>query len=187
MLHKVYRKIFELLGLIASTVRILHLKMKYPNIEIIGTTYIARNCEIVCVDGGKMILKNAHINYGSFVFCANGAELIIDSAYIGMNSVVVALEKIHIKPNCEIAEMVVIRDQDHQHNLSGIPIKEQGFNSNPIIINENVWIGAKATILKGVEITANSVVGANAVVTKSIIKPSVVAGTPAKEIIKKIK
>lgn len=185
MFFRMYRKIVEKLDKVLSSLRILNLKIKYPGIKISGNTYIGKNCQIVCVDGGNMELRNAHVNYGSFVFCAKGAQLVIDSTYIEMNSVVVAVNKIHIKQHCEIAEMVVIRDQDHQHNLSEIPIKQQGFISKPIIINENVWIGAKATILKGVEISANSVVGANAVVTKSIVKPSVVAGIPAKEIIKK--
>lgn len=185
MFFRIYRKITEKADKIRSSLRILNLKIKYPGIKISGNSYIGKNCIIICVDGGNMELRNAHINYGSFVFCAKGAQLFIDSTYIGMNSVVVAVNKIHIKQHCEIAEMVVIRDQDHQHNLSNIPIKEQGFNSKPIIINENVWIGAKATILKGVEIAENSVVGANAVVTKSITKPSVVAGVPAREIIEK--
>lgn len=48
-----------------------------------------------------------------------------------------------------------------------------------VIIKDNVFIGANATILPGVTIGENSIIGANSVVTKSIPKDSVVAGNPA--------
>lgn len=50
----------------------------------------------------------------------------------------------------------------------------------PIIVHDNVFIGMKAIILKGVEIGENSIVGAGAVVTKSVPPNSIVGGNPAK-------
>lgn len=50
----------------------------------------------------------------------------------------------------------------------------------PIIVHDNVFIGMKAIILKGVEIGENSIVGAGAVVTKSVPANSIVGGNPAK-------
>ena len=52
--------------------------------------------------------------------------------------------------------------------------------TRPIILRENVWIGDGATICKGVEIGANTIVGAGAVVTKSMPANVVAAGNPAK-------
>lgn len=182
MLHKMYRQISKVKNSLFSKFRILSLKLKYPDIEISGTTYIGKNCEIVCVDGGKLILSSAHINYGTHLHCGKNAVLNIESSYVGMNSVIVSLNSITIKPNCEIAEMVVIRDQDHNHDLSDALIKKQGYKSGSILINENSWVGAKATILKNVEIGRNSIVGANAVVTKSFPESSIVLGIPAKRI-----
>lgn len=52
----------------------------------------------------------------------------------------------------------------------------------PIIIEENVWIATGATILGGVTVGENSVVGAGAVVTKDVPPNSFVAGVPAKVI-----
>ncbi len=52
--------------------------------------------------------------------------------------------------------------------------------AKPIVIEKNVWIATGATILGGVTIGENSVVGAGAVVTKDVPPNSFVAGVPAK-------
>lgn len=52
--------------------------------------------------------------------------------------------------------------------------------SKPIIIEDDVWIGANSIILKGVTIGARSIVGAGSVVTKSFPSDSIIAGNPAK-------
>jgi len=59
--------------------------------------------------------------------------------------------------------------------------------SEPIVIGDNVWIGVNVTILPGVKIGNNCIVGAGSVVTKSFIEDNlIIAGNPAKKIKKKI-
>ena len=50
----------------------------------------------------------------------------------------------------------------------------------PIIIEDNVWIGERCTILKGVRIGKGAIVGCNSVVTRDVPEYSIVAGNPAK-------
>lgn len=64
------------------------------------------------------------------------------------------------------------------------PEKRRGIIVSPILIKENAWIGANATILAGVTVGKNSVVAAGAVVNKDVPDNVVVAGVPAK-IVKK--
>lgn len=87
-----------------------------------------------------------------------------------------------MKKNCEIAEFTVIRDQNHNYNFSNTPISQQGYTSEAIHIKQNVWIGARTTILKGVTIEKNSVVAAHSLVNKSFPHTTLIGGLPAKEL-----
>jgi len=130
------------------------------------------------MDGARCEIKNTHLGEGVFIVIEKGAQLFISDTSIGPNSVIVAKSSIHIGAHCSIAEMVVIRDQDHNYG-KGVLIKDSGENSGPIRIGENVWIGAKASILKNVVIGKNSVIGAHSLVNKSFPDNSVIAGVPA--------
>ena len=53
---------------------------------------------------------------------------------------------------------------------------------SPVVIGDNVWIGAHSTILAGVTVGKNAVIAAGSVVTKNVPENAVVAGVPAKVI-----
>jgi maltose O-acetyltransferase len=52
--------------------------------------------------------------------------------------------------------------------------------SDPVIIEDNVWIGSKVVILPGVRIGSRAVIGAGSIVTKDIPPRCVAAGNPAR-------
>ena len=58
----------------------------------------------------------------------------------------------------------------------------EGTCSAPIVIEDDVWIGAQSIVLKGVTIGARSIIGAGSVVTKSIPADCIAAGNPCKVI-----
>ena len=76
-------------------------------------------------------------------------------------------------------EGVSIHDENHIITRGDDPIEDRGFVVKPVSIGRNVWVGAKATILPGVHIGDNAVIGANAVVTHDVPAYTVVGGIPA--------
>ena len=85
---------------------------------------------------------------------------------------------------------VTIITGDHRIDIKGKCMAEVSDeeklpeNDKDVVIEDDVWVGANVTILKGVRISTGSVIAAGAVVVKDVPSYSIVGGTPAK-IIKK--
>jgi acetyltransferase-like isoleucine patch superfamily enzyme len=179
MLAKILRKGVKLQEKFNSRCRIFKLKLIYPHITIDYKSYIGKNVRINASISSTCEIVNCHISNGTEIRTYGNAVLKMKDSYLGYSCCVVAYKKIIISSHCEIAEMVVIRDQNHQYGSNEL-IKNAGFETSEIVIAENVWLGAKCTILKGVHLGNSVVVGANSLVNKSFDNNSVVGGIPAK-------
>ena len=164
--------------------RILKLRMLFPGITIDFRSKIQSHCSIVCIKGGKLHISNSNISFGTTIVADKGSELCIDNTFIGRNCVITCKDKITIRASL-IAEMVVIRDQDHKPGIINGKDGYQQFMTAPIEIEENVWIASKATILRGVHIGNSSVIAASSVVKKNIPASEIWGGIPA-QFIKKV-
>ncbi|OYX86360.1 MAG: transferase [Flavobacteriales bacterium 32-34-25] len=113
-------------------------------------------------------------------------ELIIGDN-VGMSATaIICNHQIIIGNNVTIGGNTVIYDTDF-HNLDPIIRKDKSIDKQtaiklPVLIEDNVFIGAHTTILKGVTIGKNSIIGACSVVTKNIPSNEIWAGNPAKSI-----
>lgn len=83
-----------------------------------------------------------------------------------------------IGDNVLIGPQVVIATLNHDFT----PNFRKNMNPSPVMIENNVWIGANVTICPGVTIGENSIIGAGAVVTQNIPKNCIAVGVPAKVI-----
>jgi acetyltransferase-like isoleucine patch superfamily enzyme len=105
------------------------------------------------------------ITFGSYCIVAPGVRI---RSAIG----------IEIGDNCMFAEGVYITDADwHDQHHRIYPGKRE-----PIRIENNVWVGDRATLCKGVTIGENSIIGAASVVTRDVPKNVIAAGNPAKPV-----
>ena len=102
-----------------------------------------------------------------------------DSNHLSNNVTVIALERIKIGNNCLIGDSVAIYDSDF-HPVAALQRKNGNGLIASVIIQDNVWIGSRSIILKGVTIGSNSVIGAMSLVTKSVPPNSIYGGVPAK-------
>lgn len=111
----------------------------------------------------------------------HGARLEIgQGTFINYGCSIAATELVQIGPRCNIGTYVMIMDNDF-HRLEPERRQERP-PSAPIILEENVWLGGRVTVLSGVTIGSGSVVGAGSVVTKSIPPRTLAAGVPARVI-----
>jgi len=86
---------------------------------------------------------------------------------------------VEIGNNVRIGHGTSIISSDHNIPAPGETIKDAGLSKGKIIIKDNVFIGAKVTILKGITIGEGSVIGAGSVVTRDVPSNIIVAGNPA--------
>lgn len=118
--------------------------------------------------------------------CINNAvgDIIIGNhTRIGMHETIIG--PVTIGNYCGFGQGTIITALIHNIDDTNQRIFDQDFSVKPIIIEDDVMIGANASIMPGVKIGTHSVVAAGAVVTKEVPPHSLVAGVPAK-VIKKI-
>jgi len=136
--------------------------------------------------GKKTVLKigaNVTIKENTQLYLSDNASLSIGArTYVGFHCELSFTSNCTIGEDCQIAGYCTVIDSNHQFIDPTIPINKQGFVSAPIAIADDVWLGNKVVVLKGVQIGRHSVVGAGAVVTKDIPAFTVAAGVPARPI-----
>jgi acetyltransferase-like isoleucine patch superfamily enzyme len=109
---------------------------------------------------------------------AEGTLEIGESTFINYGCSLGVTELVRIGAGSSIGPHVIIMDNDF-HRLE--PERRNELPpSAPIVLEENVWLGARVTVLRGVTIGAGSVIGATSVVVHDIPPRSLAAGVPAR-------
>ena len=126
-----------------------------------GSVYIGQNC----------IFTPANISVGSNVYI--GPDCVFQSAHgeIVIGDHVMFGPGVHIHGGNHITDTVGIYMDE---------VKKEAGSDGIVRIEDDVWIGANAIILKGVHVGEGAVIGAGSVVTRDVEPYSIVAGNPAK-------
>ncbi len=111
---------------------------------------------------------------------AVGDVMIGDHTRIGLHNTIIG--PVEIGSHVNLAQGITVTALNHNFDDTEKRIDEQGVSTNPVTIEDDVWVGANAVILPGVTIGNHCVVAAGAVVTKDVPPHSLVAGVPAKVI-----
>lgn len=112
-------------------------------------------------------------------------EIVIgDGCAIGDGAHITAINRIELGKCVLTGKYVLITDNAHGEAdpalLEIAPDKRPLVSKGPVIIEDNVWIGEKASILSGVRIGRGAIVGANAVVTRDVPAGTMALGVPAR-------
>ena len=114
---------------------------------------------------------------------AVGDVVIGDHTRIGIHNTIIG--PVTIGNHVNLAQGITVTALNHNFDDTTKRIDEQGIATKPVVISDDVWIGANAVILPGVTIGRHVVVAAGAVVTKDVPDNTIVGGVPA-AIIKKL-
>jgi acetyltransferase-like isoleucine patch superfamily enzyme len=122
----------------------------------------------------------ARIGHGSKL-SVSGRLTLGEHFFISAESSIIAMKDVAFGNNVLISWDVLIMDHDiHRiYDLNGI----QYPTSKPVAIGNNVWIGCRSLLLKGVYLADGSIVAAGSTVTKSFSQEGIIiGGNPAKKI-----
>lgn len=167
-----------------STASCYALAMGNPALTIGKNCHFKKSVNILVTDGGSVSIgARSSLSDGVKIVVQGGRLTIAEDVFIGIGCIIVCKESIFIGRGTLIAEYVVIRDQDH--NIDSRPVRNSGFHTSPIHIGEDVWIGCKASILRGATVGDRCVIGAHALVKSHIPDDMLAVGTPAR-VVKRI-
>lgn len=135
-----------------------------------------------CVRIGRHVEMTALNYYNGQLF---KPEIVIgDGTCIRDYSQITAINSIRIGNGVLTGPNILITDNAHGASVAKLldmaPNQRPLFSKGPVIIEDNVWIGAKASIMPGVRIGKGAIIAANSVVTHDVPPYCVVAGIPAK-------
>jgi len=164
---------------------------KFRGIVIANSVLIDENVRIsltspffISKKGSVRIKDGSQLSNGFICDAYGGNVLIGENTFIGPNVIIYGHGDVTIGDNCLVAMGCKIIAANHTYAL-GTNINMQKNIFKPIVIGNDVWIGADTKVLAGVIIGDGCVVAAGSVVTKSIPANTIVAGIPARAIKKR--
>ena len=162
--------------------RYLARRLRQPHVELQGMVFLGPRVELSA--------RHHHAQLSVAPWCWIGADTKLRAhegrlrlgpkVVMGSANVVNSYLDVEIGRNAMLGDRIYVCDFDHRYERADVPIRKQGISKTPVRIGEDVWVGEKATILRGADIGAGSVIGSQTLV-KGVIPPfSVVVGTPGR-------
>jgi acetyltransferase-like isoleucine patch superfamily enzyme len=150
-----------------------------PGVHTTGPVRIDRWPKLARDRGGSLTIgRRSHLYPGVSIYLQSKTATVQigEFSFLNRRAEITCQDSVIIGDECVISWDVSIMDTDLHRLAPEEPI------SAPVRIGDRVWIGTRATILKGVTIGDGAVVAAAAVVTKDVPPRTLVAGVPAKVI-----
>lgn len=160
--------------------------VRHPKRIHLGTGVIVDNNCVLDAKGksedGISLGDHVVIGRNTILSCKGGRIRIDDNSNISANCMLLSESELSIGKNVLVAGMAyIVAGGNHGTERTDIPIIRQPMVcKGGIRIEDNCWLGANVTVLDGVTIGRDSIIGAGATVTSDIPEYSIAIGTPAK-------
>ncbi len=132
------------------------------------------------LEGRIELADDVWLSRGCYLVTGPGMEIALGpQTYVGHRCLFYGHGGIRVGRDVLMANDVQLICGNHTFTRRDLPIRAQPTQERPIVIEDDVWLGASSIVLGGVTIGRGSVVGAGAVVTRSLPPYSVARGVPA--------
>jgi len=153
----------------------------YPGLSVGPGVQLGRGLRLRIEPGGQVVLAaGCEIDDGVTLAVSSGGEVRIgEAAFVGHHATVAARREVVIGARSFVAELVSVRDHDHdpaEPPSSGMSLVD------PVRVGDDCWLASKVTVTRGVTLGDRVVVGAHAVVTRSLPAGSFAVGVPAQAV-----
>ena len=162
--------------------RFLRLKLRHPRVVTEGFVFLGRRVELSARRGyGRIILGRwVHLGDDNRLRAHEGTLRVGDKCVFGRDNTVNCYLDVEFGAGSLVADWVYVCDFDHRTDDLTVPIKDQGIVKSPVRIGADVWVGTKASVLRGATVGEGSVLAAHTVVRGEVPAWSVVAGLPGR-------
>lgn len=162
--------------------RFLVLRVRHPHVVTEGMVYLGRGVELSARRGyGRIVIGRwVHLGDRNRLRAHEGTLRVGDKTVLGRENTLNCYLDLDIGARCIVADWVYMCDFDHRTDAVHVAIKDQGIVKSPVRVGEDVWVGVKASVLRGADVGPGSVVAAHSVVRSAVPANSVVAGVPGR-------
>jgi len=180
-----YKRLLRLMG--KGVILGKDINLRCPNRIQLGNRVAADGgCLIDARGGGEIgiiIGEDVIIGRHSAIQAKNGSIQIGKKTNIGPQCVISANNSVTLGEELLIGAFCYIGGGLYHSERTDIPMVRQGmYSKGPLIIEDDVWLGAGSIVLDGIHVGRGCIVGAGSVVTRNLPEYSVAVGTPAKVI-----
>jgi acetyltransferase-like isoleucine patch superfamily enzyme len=149
--------------------------------ETDGPVFFGRRLQLQCSKRGTIRFgRFTWIGDGTKIRCHEGEVVIGPKTVLGQECTISAYKRVRLGEQCVVADRAMFIDFDHGMVEVERPIRLQGIYKESVLVGSNVWIGYGASVLRGVSVGDNAVLGTYAVVTRDVPANAVAAGVPAR-------
>jgi acetyltransferase-like isoleucine patch superfamily enzyme len=149
-------------------------------LKIARSSKVPFGTRIIWRRGDVRIGERVHFRKGVVIDAQEGSIEVGNHVSFNEYSILLGRGGISIGNDVRIAAHAMVVSFDHNFDDLTKPIRLQGVTKKPIVIEDDVWIGAGAKILGGAHIAIGCVIGANAVVKGKTEPYGIYVGAPAR-------